>query len=875
MGGRYIVCKITLNDHTLCLVNIYAPNENKPEFFVELFEIIREMECTHIVCGGDFNVAMNSELDRSIDKKYNKLNWQEIKKGVDEFELNDIWRIRNPDSKCYTWMKGRDKLSWSRIDYFLISSTLCNMCVETDIVPSIQTDHSMISITLSFIDCKRGPGTWKFNNSFLSDEKFCDKMQMVLETTASNYHYLNGIDRWELLKFEAIRTAQEYASDIAGKKKSRKFMKYKQLSRLQQESLKNNDHDGILREIKKVTADIDAYETLDAMKAAFRCRKEYVQKGEVSSKYFFGLEKRNYVAKTMYVAKRSDGTLTKDYREILNLQFDFYQDLYTSDKRTKFDVKNNSGILLSSTDKWKFEEMVSKGELFDAAMTLKSGCTPGPDGLSIEFYRKFWKKLVDPLYDMYCEALVMGKLNPSGRRGIINLLPKRNRNELFVRNWRPIVLLCNDYKIWAKAIANRLECVSEELIGKQQYGFVKNRSIFGNIRRTVEIAAYLHKRNLEGIIVQIDFEKCFDRVEFDAIRNVFRYFGFGEKFVEMLMVLYSEFQLCTTNNGFTSKFLKKGRGTNQGCPASPLVYTFCGEIMAHLVKENRDIHGISLHNIENILAQFADDTSAYLQYTNICLNAFLNTLSRVENTMGLKVSYEKTTVYRMGSLKNSNATLYTQKRIQWSDGPIEVLGVKINCDGVSPCRENFTDIMQKVETVCQNWYNRTLTIFGKVLVINSLIGSLFMYRLSTVLDLSRQDIHSVEMCMREFIWKGKKPKIALYTLTKNKHQGGIRLVDITAKQDSIRIGWIFRLEKDLFLQECAFAEIAPTLRNLIWSCNLSQDCIRKMFDVNNLWVQILISWSKINYKEPKCFKYFLRIVAFSSMSLCIEETKYY
>ena len=274
--------------------------------------------------------------------------------------------------------------------------------------------------------------------------------------------------------------------------------------------------------------------------AAFRCRKEYIQKGESSSKYFYNLERRNFITKTMYVARRKDGTLTKDYREILNMQYEFYDDLYTSNTNTNFNIVNESGIHLSETDRQNFENMISKDELFDAVMTLKPGRTPGCDGLSLEFYKKFWKIIIDPLYDMYCEAMKEGRLAPSARRGIINLIPKRNKDELLVKSWRPIVLLVYDYKIWAKAIANRLECVADQLIGKQQYGFVKNRSIMGNIRRTVEIAAHLNKRNLEGIIVQIDFEKCFDRVEFESIRGVFKYFGFGEGFINMLMILYKE-----------------------------------------------------------------------------------------------------------------------------------------------------------------------------------------------------------------------------------------------------------------------------------------------------------------------------------------------
>ena len=148
-----------------------------------------------------------------------------------------------------------------------------------------------------------------------------------------------------------------------------------------------------------------------------------------------------------------------------------------------------------------------------------------------------------------------------------------------------------DYKIWAKALANRLE-ETTDLIGKQQTGFIKKRNIFTNIRTTAEIVSYLHDNRKEGVIITIDFEKCFDRVEYKSIAGAFHYFGFGEEFIKMLFLLFSDLELCTYSNGYVSKHMCKGRGANQGCPASPLVYNYCGEVMSQLLYNNPNITGL-------------------------------------------------------------------------------------------------------------------------------------------------------------------------------------------------------------------------------------------------------------------------------------------
>ena len=207
--------------------------------------------------------------------------------------------------------------------------------------------------------------------------------------------------------------------------------------------------------------------------------------------------------------------------------------------------------------------MISKEELYDAIMTLKQGKAPGGDGLTLEFFRKFWSVLSEPLHNNYIQCIQEGRLNCSGRRGIINLLPKPGKNLDLVKNWRGISLLGYDYKIWAKAVSNRLEEVSGTLIGKQQNGFIKGRNIFTNLRTTAEIITDYSKRNIPGLIVLIDFEKCFDRVEYESIRGTFRYFGFGERFIDMMFLLFQDLEMRTISNGYCSQWFNNDAHCSQ------------------------------------------------------------------------------------------------------------------------------------------------------------------------------------------------------------------------------------------------------------------------------------------------------------------------
>ena len=847
INGRYLIISVKINGLLYCIANIYAPNEDNPEWFENIFNLIRSLNSVGIILGGDFNVVRDSTLDRFSNINYNPLSKKVIDNSMEEFNLRDIWRNMNPEKKMLTWMSGKNTNNWSRMDYFLITQSV--KCIKSTIEPSICTDHSLISIVVTTSDTKRGPGIWKFNNELLGIEQYCEEMEMVLQGITRIYDYLNEEDLWELLKFEGARFSKEYAKNRAQKEQDERFNLYRTLEVLQEEYTKQTPPDEQIRDgIEEIKIDLDAYETRDAKRAAFRCKQKWIQAGELPSKYYFNLEKRNNISKSMYMLKKQDGTLTKDYREMLNIQVDFYSGLYASDPNVHFDLVNSGDIILPTNLKQKMEEEMSMAELYDAMMTLKNNKTPGGDGLTIEYYRKFWKVLCKPLHAMYLKAVRNGKLNPSGRRGVINLIPKKSSCELELKGWRAISLLNYDYKIWSKAIANRLE-EATFLINKSQNGFIKGRSIFSNIMRTAETVRYLKETNQPGLVVVVDYEKCFDRIEHESIKGTFEYFGFGPNFIQMMHLLFSGIEQHTMCNGYSSKYFDKNRGINQGCCASPMIYSYCGEIMSHLIHSNEKIQGISVvEHIKNILSQFADDTSVFLKFEQLIMDEFINVMSRVENLMGLKVSYEKTTIYRVGSLRDSEAELYTQKNFKWSNEAIETLGLSISNDG-TPSSDNYDRVLNKLECVCNKWENRTATLFGKVLLVNTLMGSLFVYSMSTMLSLTKEQIKIIEKRITRFIWNDKRPKIALSTLQKLKYQGGVRLVNLNAKQKALKISWIFRLDSDAFIAECAYKALSSTLRNLIWRCNLKKVHCRTIIKNDSFWRQMLEAWAEINYHE--------------------------
>ena len=150
---------------------------------------------------------------------------------------------------------------------------------------------------------------------------------------------------------------------------------------------------------------------------------------------------------------------------------------------------------------------------------------PGSDGLPAEFYKVFWNDISDLFLNSINYAYRCGQLSVTQRRGIIKLIPKKNAEPNLIKNWRPISLLNCDYKIGAKAIANRFKQVIPNIINYDQTGFLKGRFIGENIRLIDGIIKYTTAKNIPGLLLFLDFEKAFDTVEWSFLQKTLQYYN--------------------------------------------------------------------------------------------------------------------------------------------------------------------------------------------------------------------------------------------------------------------------------------------------------------------------------------------------------------
>ena len=416
----------------------------------------------------------------------------------------------------------------------------------------------------------------------------------------------------------------------------------------------------------------------------------------------------------------------------------------------------------------------------------------------------------------------------------------------YVKNLRPITLLNTDYKVIEKAVANKMIPALEHIIHNDQRGFMKDRRISVNIRKMLDIMYLAEKQDLEAVVLSLDFVKCFDKCSFSILHGSLDFFQFGEIVRKWTQVLYNNFSVKIQNNGNFSDVIPIRKGVHQGGCCSSIYFLVIAEILALALRSNENIEGITFKDIQNILNQFADDMDIFSLASQRSLSAIFHELKNFKQQSGFTVSYDKTTLYRIGSLRHSSAKMYGIDEVAWSNQDITVLGVTISHEDILD--KNYGGIVAKARKVLNAWNNRGLTLIGKIQVINALIASLFVYKMMVLPCMPKNIIKNLDNLMRDFLWNGKKAKIALKTLQNPKSEGGLNLVNFSNKEKALKATWPQILAKEEQYSMLVYNIMkSDCLQENIWRCRIHPDDISTLKIQSPFWTDVLRCWAEYNF----------------------------
>ena len=203
---------------------------------------------------------------------------------------------------------------------------------------------------------------------------------------------------------------------------------------------------------------------------------------------------------------------------------------------------------LSENDRLICECLLLLEELTQALQLANRNNSPGPDGLTVEFYLAFWSSLGPLLVEVFKESFCARELGDS--KSSVTRLVHKKEDKPELKNWRPISLLNTGY------------------IDPDQICLVQGRYIFLSLALLRDILSYLERSGETGILISLGQEKAFDRVNRSFLMEVLNCFGFRTSFRGWISTFYSSAYVRVLLNDFLTNpvYLWRGLGRAMPCP---------------------------------------------------------------------------------------------------------------------------------------------------------------------------------------------------------------------------------------------------------------------------------------------------------------------
>ena len=173
-------------------------------------------------------------------------------------------------------------------------------------------------------------------------------------------------------------------------------------------------------------------------------------------------------------------------------------------------------------------------------------------------------------------------------------------------------------------------------------------------------------QDIPGILLQLDFQRAFDTIEWKFIQNVIAFFNVGESIQQWISTFYSNIQSSVLNNGFSINYFALSRGVRQGCPLSPFLFVLAVELLACKIRQDKEIQGIKIFRKELKISQFADDTTLLNSNRN-SPSRTLNVLDNFGNLSGLRLNSSKSKALWLGLWRHCRETPFG---FQWPEKPV-------------------------------------------------------------------------------------------------------------------------------------------------------------------------------------------------------------
>lgn len=155
----------------------------------------------------------------------------------------------------------------------------------------------------------------------------------------------------------------------------------------------------------------------------------------------------------------------------------------------------------------------------------------------------------------------------------------------------------------AKVLARRLENILPKVISPTQTEFVKDRYILENLLTCWEAMNWVKESKQDVTMLQLDFEKAYDRIEWIDVNMMMEVLGFPIYLCQMVKTLMKDVKACVEINGCKSEAFDLSRSIRQGRPLAPAIFVIATNVRYYLLRDysiSPVVKGVALPNGDDL-----------------------------------------------------------------------------------------------------------------------------------------------------------------------------------------------------------------------------------------------------------------------------------
>ncbi|GKC00348.1 hypothetical protein Tco_0986484 [Tanacetum coccineum] len=299
----------------------------------------------------------------------------------------------------------------------------------------------------------------------------------------------------------------------------------KKLKYLKEKINKGEGDDDVVNKRTNVVRSLQELEKFQSLETAQKTKIKWAIEGDENSKYYHGIlnKKRSQLAIRGILV---DGNWIDSPGLVKSEFLSHFKNHFDQPQETRLHLDMNFPNNLNSDQQADLECEVIKEEIKRAVWDCGIDKSPGPDGFTFGFYRRYWKILESDVVDAVTCFFEQGNFPKGGSSSFITLIPKIP-NANMVKDFRPISLIGSMYKIIAKILANHLVVVLSNLVNEWSESNISTIvHVLDCFHRASGLHIFMSKRKLMGISVDADkVDQAARKIGCVTLKTPFIYLG--------------------------------------------------------------------------------------------------------------------------------------------------------------------------------------------------------------------------------------------------------------------------------------------------------------------------------------------------------------